>query len=246
MAESGQIPRIRNTWRHAATVAPDSHARGPWFNPRCAHSVLLVAGAAFIFARRVFYEIVLNGRMRAPVFVVIAFCIAGATLAGGCASSADDAGARAPTGAELASELPRAVTAAGLRRHLAALQRIADDAGGTRAAGSRGYAASVAYVRRTLAAAGYEPEITPFRSSPIGSARSARGSCPSPASDRIEAIDYSPPTPARGLRGRLAFTNDGCSPGDFDGARGRIAVARRGICFIAQKAQNAAGPVPWR
>lgn len=180
--------------------------------------------------------------MRVPVFVVIAFCIAGATLAGGCTSSADDAGTPAPTRAELASELPRAVAAAGLRRHLAALQRIADDAGGTRAAGSRGYAASVAYVRRTLAAAGYEPEVTPF---PFVAYRErterARQLAPRRRAIRIEAIDYSPPTPAQGLRGRLAFTNDGCSPGDFRGARGRIAVARRGICFIAQKAQNAAG-----
>jgi Zn-dependent M28 family amino/carboxypeptidase len=178
--------------------------------------------------------------MRAPLQLAVAACV-GATLVGGCASSAEEAVAP-PTRAELAADLPRTITAKGLRSHLAALQRIADGADGTRAAGTPGYADSVAYVRRTLAAAGYEPDVISF---PFVAYRErverARQLEPRRRVLRVEAIDYSPSTPRGGLRGRLAFVEDGCSPGDFGGARGRIAVARRGTCFIAQKAQHAAG-----
>ena len=56
---------------------------------------------------------------------------------------------------------------------------------------------------------------------------------------RVEAID-SPSTPTGGLRGQVAPADNGCEPGDFAGTRGRIAIASRGVCFIFQKAQNAA------
>jgi len=57
---------------------------------------------------------------------------------------------------------------------------------------------------------------------------------------RIEALDYSPSTPKGGLRARVVAADDGCEPGDFDGVRGFIALARRGTCFFAVKARNAA------
>jgi Zn-dependent M28 family amino/carboxypeptidase len=178
--------------------------------------------------------------MRVPLQLAVAACV-GATLVGGCGGSSAAAAPPAPTRAQLAAELPGALSAKRLRGHLAALQRVADEAGGTRASGSPGYAASVAYVRRTLAAAGYAPQVSAF---PFVAYRErterARQLAPQRRAIRIEAIDYSPSTPAGGLRGRLTFVQDGCSPRDFADVRGRIAVARRGVCFIAQKAQQAA------
>ena len=47
------------------------------------------------------------------------------------------------------------VTAAGALEHLEAFQAIADDNGGTRAAGTQGYEESVDYVVDTLEAAGW-------------------------------------------------------------------------------------------
>ena len=50
----------------------------------------------------------------------------------------------------------------GVRAHQAALQAIADANGGTRAAATPGYDASVAYVVRTLRAAGWTVELDQF------------------------------------------------------------------------------------
>ena len=50
-----------------------------------------------------------------------------------------------------------------VEEHLAALQRIADANGGTRAAGTAGYAASRDYVVRVLEKAGYDPTVQEFR-----------------------------------------------------------------------------------
>ena len=51
--------------------------------------------------------------------------------------------------------LRKAVTLDGVREHQTALQAVADANGGTRASGTPGYAASAAYVRSRLEAAGY-------------------------------------------------------------------------------------------
>ncbi|HSO15685.1 MAG TPA: hypothetical protein VLS95_07010, partial [Arthrobacter sp.] len=56
---------------------------------------------------------------------------------------------------------PRALLAEfsgrGMVDHLEALQRIADDNGGNRAAGTKGYEESGRYVEKQLRAAGYNP-----------------------------------------------------------------------------------------
>jgi hypothetical protein len=49
-----------------------------------------------------------------------------------------------------------AVTVSGILAHERIFQRIANQNGGTRASGTSGYDASVAYVRRRLEAAGYQ------------------------------------------------------------------------------------------
>jgi len=59
-------------------------------------------------------------------------------------------------------KLLECVTIDGVRQHQAAFQAAADANGGTRAAGTPGYDASVEYVVDTLEAAGYEIVINPF------------------------------------------------------------------------------------
>ena len=107
--------------------------------------------------------------------------------------------------------------------------------------GGPGYAASVRYVRDALAAAGYRPKVSSFPFTSYREQREvARQLTPVERPIRVEAIDYSPSTPTGGLRGHVAPADNGCEPGDFAGTRGRIAIASRGVCFIFQKAQNAA------
>jgi Zn-dependent M28 family amino/carboxypeptidase len=177
-------------------------------------------------------------------FAASSATVVAAVLAGVWLSTGDSEAAPAPpTRAELVAQLPRAVSTAQLRSHLAALQRIADANGGTRVAGGPGYAASVRYVRQVLRGLGYAPQAASF---PFVSYRErterARQVSPVARRIRIEAIDYSPSTPARGLRARVvAAAGDGCAPGHFQSVRGRIALASRGVCFIRQKAQLAAG-----
>ena len=59
-------------------------------------------------------------------------------------------------------KLLECVRVEGVREHQAALQAIADRNGGTRAAATPGYDASVAYVVRTLEAAGWSVELDLF------------------------------------------------------------------------------------
>ena len=59
-------------------------------------------------------------------------------------------------------KLLECVTVDGVRGHQAAFQAIADANGGTRQAGTPGYAQSAEYVASTLEAAGYEVTLDPF------------------------------------------------------------------------------------
>jgi len=144
------------------------------------------------------------------------------------------------TRAEIVAQLPRALSRARMRADLLAFERIADRAGGNRAAGTAGYRASVAHVRSELRRAGYAPRVVGF---PFVLYRETveKGTqiAPTRREIRIEALDYSPSTPRGGLRARVIAADDGCEPGDFDGVQGFIALARRGTCFFAVKARNA-------
>ena len=123
-----------------------------------------------------------------------------------------------------------------LGEHLAALQRIADDNGGTRAAGTPGDEATAAYVEARLRAAGYRVtrqrfEVPFYRESApprvtVGGRRV-----------RARTLRFSSGGAAAG---RLRPVGLGCSPSDFAGLRaGEIAVIRRGTCFFRVKALNA-------
>ena len=59
-------------------------------------------------------------------------------------------------------KLIECVTLAGVREHQAAFQAIADENGGTRAAGFPGYEASVDYVVEKMEAAGYIVTLNSF------------------------------------------------------------------------------------
>jgi aminopeptidase S len=66
-------------------------------------------------------------------------------------------GTVAPAPKAKASQVHAAFASRNLMKHLEALQKIADDAGGNRASGTSGYEASARYVEEQLRAAGYEP-----------------------------------------------------------------------------------------
>ena len=127
--------------------------------------------------------------------------------------------------------LARSVTVPGLVEHLRALQRIADGAGGTRAAGSPGDRESERYVVRRLRAAGWHVRLQPL-SFPYSAQRSP---------PRLEAEGRTiETTPLRfsgsgSVTASLALAGSGCLPGDYAGfPRGSIALVRRGDCLLRQ------------
>jgi Peptidase family M28/PA domain len=123
-----------------------------------------------------------------------------------------------------------------LDEHLAALQRIADDNGGTRAAGSPGDAATADYIEAQLRAAGYRVARQRFD---VPFYRESAPPRVTVDGRRVEAraLQFSSGGTATG---RLRPAGLGCSAGDFAGLRaGEIAVIRRGTCFFRDKALNA-------
>lgn len=89
--------------------------------------------------------------MRASVWRAV---IGVALLAATCTSNTDTR--PAPSASVSPPPATGEVTVEGMREHLAALQAIADEHGGTRVVGSPGYEASVGYVLGVLGEAGYE------------------------------------------------------------------------------------------
>jgi Zn-dependent M28 family amino/carboxypeptidase len=138
------------------------------------------------------------------------------------------------------------VNAAGATEHLQALQDIADENGGTRAAGTEGYEASVDYVVETLEAAGWTVTIDEFPYIYVG-----------PSTLRqLTPVDATYPTGPFTGTGYGTVTDDvtavdlqlglgntstsGCEDADFTGfPAGNIALIQRGTCPFADKAINA-------
>jgi hypothetical protein len=132
---------------------------------------------------------------------------------------------------------PSPTPAGGLAGHLRALQRIASEHGGTRAAGSPGDAATADYIEQRLTAAGYRVSRPRFRvpffreSAPPRLVAGGRRVRP------IRTMQFSPGGRAAG---RVRPAGLGCSTGDFGALRaGEIALLRRGVCFFRDKALNA-------
>ncbi len=142
----------------------------------------------------------------------------------------------------------------GVRKHQAALQRIADANGGNRFSGFAGYDRSVDYVVNTLEAAGYDPEVQEFdylAFEVVGP--SALQQIAPNATTYVEGVDFgaitqsdpgnvTAPVTAVDLQLGLGNTStSGCQASDFANfPSGNIALLQRGDCTFEIKAENAA------
>jgi Zn-dependent M28 family amino/carboxypeptidase len=154
----------------------------------------------------------------------------------------------------LGTKLAREVTVQGVNRHLIALQRIADQNGGTRASGTPGYDRSAEYVGNKLAAAGWNVSYQEFEFpffEELAAAELARLS-PDPktftptevltyefsgsgdVTGEVQAVDVQiPPAPT-------PSSTSGCETADFAGfTAGNIALIQRGTCTFEIKVANA-------
>lgn len=142
----------------------------------------------------------------------------------------------------------------GMLAHLNALQEIANDNGGNRAAGTAGYAASADYVRAQLEAVGYSVQVHDFDitseewASPPGVELSTGSSL------EFE-VDFYPFSYSGAGIVTAAVTGvdlvlppgdednsstSGCEPADFSSFPvGNIALIQRGSCTFQDKANNA-------
>jgi Zn-dependent M28 family amino/carboxypeptidase len=154
------------------------------------------------------------------------------------------------------TELRDAVTADAIMDHLAELQKIADNNGGTRASGTAGYDASVDYIEDLLVAAGYDVTRQNFLfnsfqelSEPVFEQVEPNDVTYVPNEDFITmeysgSGDVTEPLQAVDLvlpPGATASTsNSGCELADFDDfVEGNIALIQRGTCDFSVKAHNA-------
>ena len=151
--------------------------------------------------------------------------------------------------------LRNGVTAAGILEHMRGFQRVANANGGNRAATTPGYEASLAYVERRLARAGYETERHPFdfatweQNAPATFAREGSGAVrrghrlrrgPVLRVRERDRCHSSRPATSRSRRravpaaGRAAASARDWPAGDQPLA-GRIALIQRGTCpFTAE------------
>ena len=138
------------------------------------------------------------------------------------------------------------VDADGAMEHLEALQAIADDNAGNRAAGLPGYEASVDYVVETLEAAGWNVTIDEFPFTFVGPSTLEQltpvsasyptgpftGSGPGDVTAAVTPVDVQLTTPNA--------NTSGCEAADFVGfPAGNIALIQRGTCAFGDKALNA-------
>jgi Zn-dependent M28 family amino/carboxypeptidase len=133
-----------------------------------------------------------------------------------------------------------------VRAHQAALQAIADANGGTRAAGTPGYEASVEYVADQLTRAGYDVSFDEFPFTYVAPSTlqqlspttatyetgSFTGTGYGTVTAAVSPVDLALANPAA--------STSGCEAADFAGfTPGTIALVQRGTCTFAAKALNA-------
>jgi aminopeptidase S len=94
------------------------------------------------------------------VLIRAGLAVAAVVLTAACTAGVPGSSPPAPTG--LSGELSTSVSADAALTHLQALQRIADENGGTRAAGTPGYDASVDYVAGVLRGIGFTPSTPAY------------------------------------------------------------------------------------
>ncbi|MDX8032272.1 M28 family metallopeptidase [Lentzea sp. BCCO 10_0856] len=178
----------------------------------------------------------MSGRSKLATVLAISALVAAPTATASAAAE--------PEGPALAKKLAKKVTVEGVNRHLIAFQRIADRNGGSRAALTPGYDASVDYVAGKLRDEGFIVSTPTFTYDiDVNDAESAR----------VDGVNYqalilvqSPQTPVGGVTGPLRVvpedTTTGCEASDFAGQNftGSVALIRRGGCTFEQKHLNAA------
>ncbi|WP_193315166.1 M28 family peptidase [Nostocoides sp. F2B08] len=182
----------------------------------------------------------------APRRSVAAAVAAGALVVGlttSPASANGDVVAGGPEPRDLASQ----VRTDALLDHLAALQAVADANAGNRAAGTNGYDATVRYVERRLAAAGYE---TWRQTVPLTVEETVSSSVEYTIDRTTRVIRHmpmtaSPGTGPDGVTGRVVSPSGrstGCLPRDWREAdvSGSIALVSRGSCTFDAKSRVAA------
>jgi len=134
---------------------------------------------------------------------------------------------------------PPEITRAELGQHLSALQKIADEHGGTRAAGTPGDRASADYVAGRLRAARWRVQLQPVRFPYFEQKRatmSVAGRTLHRARD-FQVLSYSGSGRASGRLHRLL---SGCSAEEFEDLTARdVPLVSRGECFFRVKALNA-------
>ncbi|MDL9935497.1 M28 family peptidase [Gordonia sp. ABSL1-1] len=178
--------------------------------------------------------------LAAPIATFIAVLL----LLSGCTSSTEQSPelrAPAPPLAAVSPDaLANAVTLGALMRHLRALETIAEDHGGNRAAGTPGYDASLDYVAGQLRQAGFAVstptfDYTRFSVGPVSLRSDAS------VIDAAAVLEYSPGTAGTTITAPPATIDGlGCTVADYPArTRGAIAVVTRGTCTFVAKARAA-------
>jgi aminopeptidase Y len=140
------------------------------------------------------------------------------------------------------AKLLECVTLAGVRRHQAALQAIADANNGIRTSGTPGYDRSVDYAAGVFRNAGYNVTVQPFQFQTFISLLPSvlEQVAPPPAGPVANSImSYSG---SGNVTAAVSTVNaiTGCNAADFAGfPAGNIALISRGACTFAIKATNA-------
>ena len=175
-----------------------------------------------------------------------------------CAAVAGPASAAPPTNTQALQDAVKVGNnSSGIRNHLREFQLIANANNGTRATGTSGHAASLAYVKQRLDATGYYNVSTqPFSArvfTPLAPPTLSATPAASPAwvvdqdfeymefsgngavTDKpIKVIDFAEPTTT------ASTSNSGCEASDFPAdMAGNVAVIQRGTCDFGLKAENA-------
>ena len=195
--------------------------------------------------------------MTRRTFIVLAALIASvALIATARAEKPEPAAVEPPTPAQFSKQLRASIKTNAVIKHLQALQDIADDNDGNRAAGQPGYRKSVSYVAKALKGYGwsvkreqfafdafFEDEPSVFeRTSPSPrvftedtefSTMEFSGS--GDVTAELVAVDLTLPPAAE------PSSTSGCEAADFTGLdlTGKVALMQRGSCDFAVKVENA-------
>src|SRR5687767_4221678 len=143
--------------RSSAARSSPSTVRSPGCAAQPANSVPSYCSSSLtVVMRSIFPEEPSSEEVMRRLLLLVGLLVAATVGCMGDEEAAPTATEQTET-AVTAERLTDAVTREGLRAHLEALQRIADEHDGNRSSGTPGYDASVEYVVATLQEAGYEP-----------------------------------------------------------------------------------------